>query len=237
MKALVLDDDQVELLIEEVERRPILYDKHIKGYSDNAIKKKEWDEICVALLGDETWASMDTDEKKEAGYHIRKRWLNLRNCFARELRQQRLDTPKTKGKKRRKYCYFDQLMFLMPSIELRETAGSGNENSDDNLEPEYIDTSSPPHNHNIEPTCSDIQMGDPSLNLTSRRTDCDEDKLFVMSLVPQLRRLTDYEKLDMKVKILNLFKSKYRTPFTSDYNGTIKHDIKARSYTEETDED
>lgn len=45
-----------------------------------------------------------------------------------------------------------------------------------------------------------------------KTTDCDEDRDFAMSLVPMLRRLGEYDKLDVKLQILTLFKSKCSPP-------------------------
>lgn len=51
------------------------------------------------------------------GREIQKRWQNLRTCFKRELRLQQKEIPGERTKKRRKYIYFDMLMFLLPTVE------------------------------------------------------------------------------------------------------------------------
>jgi len=41
--------ENVEKLILEVERRPPLYKKHSKEYSDKHLKDKLWSEVCEAV--------------------------------------------------------------------------------------------------------------------------------------------------------------------------------------------
>lgn len=67
------------------------------------------------------------------GKDTQKRWLNLRNCFARELRLQRDTNSGQSYKKRRIYVdiHFERLMFLLPTIDLRETISNLSDSSDD----------------------------------------------------------------------------------------------------------
>jgi hypothetical protein len=55
------------------------------------------------------------------GKEIQARWRNLRTCFKRELDAQKNVTSGKGSKKRRKYMYFDQMLFLLPHLEDRET--------------------------------------------------------------------------------------------------------------------
>lgn len=54
-----------------------------------------------------------------------------------------------------------------------------------------------------------------------KNTDCDEDRDFAMSLVPMLRRLGEYDKLDVKLQILTLFKSKCTPPSVRNANDMV----------------
>jgi len=57
---------------------------------------------------------------------VQKKWNSLRNCFARELRLQKETKSGQGAKKRRKYIYFEKLLFLLPSVENREHRGNLN---------------------------------------------------------------------------------------------------------------
>ena len=56
------------------------------------------------------------------GREIQQRWTNLRNCFLRELREQKKDAfIGPAASKRRKYLYYEQMLFLLPTLQDRET--------------------------------------------------------------------------------------------------------------------
>jgi hypothetical protein len=54
-------DQSTEKLIEAVEKRPALYLKSVKDYSDTNHKKKLWVEVCTALI--ENWNGLSPEEK------------------------------------------------------------------------------------------------------------------------------------------------------------------------------
>ncbi|XP_047518995.1 uncharacterized protein LOC125058900 [Pieris napi] len=114
------EDIDNDLLIEEVEKRALIYDKKLKEYSDSNLKIKAWDEISRIIFST-VWGTLSSQEKTEAGKLVQKRWKNLRACFSRELREQKSGQAATK---RRKYKHFDQLLFLIPSMDTRETSGN-----------------------------------------------------------------------------------------------------------------
>jgi hypothetical protein len=57
---------------------------------------------------------------------VKKKWHSLWNCSARELRLQKGMKSGQGTKKRRKYIYFEKLLFLLPSVENREHRGNLN---------------------------------------------------------------------------------------------------------------
>ncbi|KAJ8935144.1 hypothetical protein NQ314_012962 [Rhamnusium bicolor] len=54
-------NDSVETLIEEIEKRPALYLKSLKEYSDVNLKKKLWEEVCVVVVSH--WNELGPEEK------------------------------------------------------------------------------------------------------------------------------------------------------------------------------
>jgi hypothetical protein len=61
-------DHSTDKLIEEVEKRPALYLKSTKEYSDTKHKKKLWEEVCTALI--ENWNDLAPEEKKTEGNYL-----------------------------------------------------------------------------------------------------------------------------------------------------------------------
>ena len=71
-----------------------------------------------------------------AGKEIQQRWRNLRTCFRRELNKQKQGKSGQAATKRRRYVYFEDLLFLLPTMEDRETVSESTppqaENDTDN---------------------------------------------------------------------------------------------------------
>lgn len=134
-------------------------------------------------------------------HEIRKKWSNLRTCFRRELNAQEYTKSGQAGTKRRKYIYFEQLLFLLPCVENhhKESNVSTADDEDDD------ETSAPRRKKACKPkqTSSDI---DETLLVKTLDVTRDEDTYFALSLVPSLRDLSPEEKLDAKINILNVFK-------------------------------
>jgi len=58
------------------------------------------------------------------GNEIQRKWRNIRDNFRKELQLQKKGTSGQGARKRRKYIYFDRLLFLLPILQERETSGN-----------------------------------------------------------------------------------------------------------------
>ena len=58
------------------------------------------------------------------GNEIQRKWRNIRDNFRKELQLQKMVTSGQGARKRRKYIYFDQLLFLLPIMKQRDTSGN-----------------------------------------------------------------------------------------------------------------
>ena len=63
--SVMLSDEKVEELIDEVERRPPLYKKSLKEYSDVNLKKKLWEEVCASIINN--WSELTIQERMTTG--------------------------------------------------------------------------------------------------------------------------------------------------------------------------
>jgi len=68
------EDIDSELLINEVEKRPALFNKNLKDYSDANLKSKLWKEVCLNVLCT-TWGQLNAEQKKTSRFVL----LNLVN--------------------------------------------------------------------------------------------------------------------------------------------------------------
>lgn len=63
----LLIETYVENLIQEIEKRPALYKKNLKEYSDVNKKKKLWEEVCEAVVPN--WNELSAEDKTKQGKH------------------------------------------------------------------------------------------------------------------------------------------------------------------------
>lgn len=149
---------------------------------------------------------------------VQRRWKNLRTCFARELREQKLVKSGQPASKRRKYKFYDQLLFLIPTVQVRETSGNAELNvSDEELE-ETENLQSPPVIPSTHTTSNSmlnkkmsyeerlIHILEEKKNETAPRVD-DSDTNFALSLVPMLKAIPTHQKIDAQIQILQLLKN------------------------------
>ncbi|KAG8298860.1 hypothetical protein J6590_007458 [Homalodisca vitripennis] len=81
------DPFDTERFIDEIEKRRALWDLESPDYKNRVLKRSaEWEEVVDIFSKTES----TVEEKKQLGIVLQKRWKNLRDSFARELRKKRL---------------------------------------------------------------------------------------------------------------------------------------------------
>ncbi|XP_047518993.1 uncharacterized protein LOC125058899 [Pieris napi] len=225
------EDIDNDLLIEEVEKRSLIYDKKLKEYSDSNLKIKAWDEISRIIFST-VWGTLSSQEKTEAGEYLfifsilQKRWKNLRACFSRELREQKCTKSGQAATKRRKYKHFDQLLFLIPSMDTRETSGNADsveeiacEEDSQDASVEVLQREEYSRKKNKNKICYEERLLEILNNkrvddnrfietMRNNKSDCNDDdkeKHFALSWVPLLKAVPEEKKLDVQIKILQIF--------------------------------
>ncbi|KAK9745360.1 BESS motif [Popillia japonica] len=212
-----------ERLIVEVEKRPGLYNKKFPEYSDKNIKEKLWKDVCEVIIPN--WSQFEGQQKVQEGKDIQNKWKNLRDSFRKELNLQKQTKSGDPNKKRRKYLCFEQMLFLIPVLQDRETTSnySGLKESTEN-------ESSPGEEHVQADIEKQSNNADTSLQTTtkvmSRREkkrkaptyeesllqilrettneEIDEDKTFLLSLLPSFKKLSPQQKLRTKMESLEV---------------------------------
>nr|CAI5844907.1 unnamed protein product [Callosobruchus analis] len=59
----MMDDEQIEKLIDAIQKRPALYNKNLSDYRNAHIKKNLWEQICLEVIPD--WSELEAKEKPE----------------------------------------------------------------------------------------------------------------------------------------------------------------------------
>ena len=173
------------------------------------------------------------DEKKPqilifiSGKDVHQKWKNLRTCFRRELNFQMLGKSVHAGKKRSKYVYFDELLFLLPNAQDKDTptrckyytlqTSSLEEKRNEGVTVMDIpEQTKPPA---VTPSCSrpkkraSCSYGESPLNISQNKNgslEFDDDKSFLMSLLPSFKSLKADQKMDLRIEMMQLVRNFHR---------------------------
>ena len=135
---------------------------------------------------------------------------NLRTCFKRELDSQKNATSGESSRKRRKYLYFDQLLFLLPNTEDRETQSNLN-TLNDKQESNNSQEEEKERPRNIrKKKRTEVSYEESLLQILRQEkmddTDVDEDKCFLLSLLPSFKQFNDERKFLARMEILKIIR-------------------------------
>lgn len=159
-----------------------------------------------------------------------KKWRNLRDTFKRQIETEK-KIREGQDIKKKTYVFFKHMLYLLPHMST-----SGDAASDPAVEPkldEYFKRSTKRSSSNKQQDRKvkrekrlEKHMPINSViipEMPSRSADIedliDEDKHFLMSLVPSFKRMSDDEKLEAKVKILKVIKGIRRNKSNADSLG------------------
>jgi len=149
---------------------------------------------------------------------MQRKWRNIRDNFRKELQlQKEVTSGQGAARKRRKYISFDQLLFLLPIMQQRHIPGkitpppSANESEPQDMTGNEIGECSHAKNATYyrQQKKRSKTTYEKSLLETIKeksRDDIDEDKYFLMSLVPSFKKLNDEQKFVAKVEFLNVMR-------------------------------
>ncbi|XP_022837592.1 uncharacterized protein LOC111364786 [Spodoptera litura] len=204
-----------DLLIQTIKERPCLYARDSSKYSDANYKNIMWENVASILFSD-VWEKCNDNEKAEKVELVQRRWRNLRACFRRELTRQ--SDPKWVygvSYKRRKYIYYNDLLFLRSEVDISDDDTSQDidlpvKTDDDNTKVK-VDTNIEeipiaeirpvPKPNKIEK----VEALTPEPIEISTKHEPDSTN-FALSLVPMLDMLPVYKRIDAQISILSIIK-------------------------------
>ncbi|CAK1587282.1 unnamed protein product [Parnassius mnemosyne] len=226
----------VKKLIKSIKKRPALYDKNDNMYyGHRGFKDKLWREVGEEVHAN--WGEWKPYEQNEYVRELQKRWKSLRTCFTRELcfqKQEKLEKVKQDPdglpmRKRKKYEYFDMMSFLInPDAEVES---DDNDSSDplegDHKNVEIVYSFSDTSKTRDSKETNIVENNEPSnlqrsyvyeRNETAeesilhilrdmKKHESDEDRQFMLSLVPCFKKLSDEQKFEAKIEMLKVLKN------------------------------
>ncbi|XP_041982737.1 uncharacterized protein LOC121735848 [Aricia agestis] len=191
-KQKILEDLHPLAIIREVEKWPVLYRGDSRDRGNKPYKSKVWKKVAEKLFED--WNTLSDKEKENKVKGVKRRWRNLRVAFKRQVELNKkvktgLETSKSQ------YIFFKDMEFLL------RTDGEKNLKSS---------SEGPSVKREIEvPVIDDVAQ-------SSCAHDLDEDRHFVLSLIPTLKKLSDEDKLTTKMEILKVLRKASQKSSSSD---------------------
>lgn len=146
------------------------------------------------------------------GKSLQKKWKNIRDSFLRELRRVKGAKSGAAAKRKSPYVYFQHLMFLKDTVEPNTT--ESNINDAENIvppTPESVSQGQPrskkkKEDNNFEKEDLVLVLKE-SINSRSQRESAledDDDRLFMLSLVKDFKKIPESAKLKTKMEMINL---------------------------------
>ncbi|KAG8240624.1 hypothetical protein J6590_105149 [Homalodisca vitripennis] len=205
-----------ELFIDEVEKRRAIWDFESEDYKNRVLKRSAWVELVDLFFEKDA----TVEQKKIYGASLRKRWKNLRDSFARELRKKKTTKSGSAAVKSTPYIYFQRLMFLENTMRNKETQSSIEEDETTVLQDvdersDNEDLTMPqrplssgikrPKMNPVDKHFSDILTKSISLRESQTLPESDdEDKLFCLSLYKELKRVPRHVRIRTKIQLLEV---------------------------------
>ncbi|XP_075720762.1 uncharacterized protein LOC142761482 [Rhinoderma darwinii] len=106
-------------LIRLVQERPEVWNTHAESYHDRTLKEAAWEQIAEALFEQE-WADSRTRDRLQIVDDVKRRWRSSRDQFRREHGSGARSGDG--GPQKRRYMYYDQLLFLREIMDMRPTS-------------------------------------------------------------------------------------------------------------------
>ncbi|XP_030757083.1 uncharacterized protein LOC115882954 [Sitophilus oryzae] len=204
-----------EKVIAEIRKRPVLYDSNMIHYCNRSLRKELWAEVCQEVVED--WDKLSKSAKRSKMEGVQQKWKNLKDSYRREIKKQKLSK---EGiiKKKRKYLYSDQLNFMLPFINNKTVSqtpsddGKTEDTEEHKIELTEHSVGASNEEYNVSGTefnnYVDVKEENnfddvmPQVFIDQGADDIDEDKFFLLSLLPSFRKLTPQQKMQIKMEFL-----------------------------------
>ncbi|KAF5277318.1 hypothetical protein FQR65_LT16008 [Abscondita terminalis] len=219
-----------EKFIVHVQARECLWKISCAEYNNRDKKIKCWQEVCAEMF--EEWETLDAATKRDKGIDLQKKWKNLKDRFMKDVRAEKEVRSGNAASKKKKYVYSEIMQFLMPQMERRryhhsqiktESNVQGNEadadavvvgsDNDDVHEEDNNDVQTPTtvsnHQRKVPKSTQKQTFENKLLQILENREtqqEDDEDLAFFKSILPSVKKLTDIQKTEFRLDVLNSLK-------------------------------
>lgn len=144
---------------------------------------------------------------------MQKKWKNLRDAYVKELKKKNLKSGS--GASTSSYGYFQRLGFLKQVVQKKVTDNSLDlVDTSENIDSNNVKSSSIEHlprkKYKLNPADEHFanilerSIDARNKNVTEKKEDDDEDKLFCLSLVKEIKKVSENRRLKLKIEMYNL---------------------------------
>ncbi|XP_055641473.1 uncharacterized protein LOC129778538 isoform X2 [Toxorhynchites rutilus septentrionalis] len=219
-------------LIREVEKRPALWAMKSTDYSTRIHRRRCWEEISIILGGEK----MTATERFRLEIILQKKWKNIRDSFIKYLQGNKRKS-ESGGSLSKTYMYSQYLQFLRDPVDPRETNNMQQESRETNnmrqgprgeqSDSEHTSTSSdstPPQRalsrtDRIRLNSVEERIIQTLNRLEQKNTaENDENRLFVLSLVPTMSSLPRTLNLNCRIEIMQIINKYEQLAVAQDNN-------------------
>lgn len=218
-------------LILEVKKRPCLWETTHKYYTDKVVKMRAWEDIARTFFED--WDEIPPSDQQQAVEEVQRKWKSIRDYYTREKRREAEGLCSIPSNRLKRNPYFELMTFFQPSRrstkslinfkpdtseeyvteELSEDFAEGFSNqSQEATQLQGYSLQEVPtkrHRGNEYQQTTDVVEAyyqDPT-------AEVDANKSFLLSLVPEMQRMTERQNFEFRMAIMNaLNKIVYQIP-------------------------
>ncbi|KAF5273354.1 hypothetical protein FQR65_LT17172 [Abscondita terminalis] len=228
-----MDRFDTELFIDEVERRPAIWDIECDDYSNKIIKNRAWQEL-VEIFGN----CEDTVEKKNIFKYttLKKMEKHTRLPQYRKYKKEKRTPSGSGARKGARYMYFSRLSFLQNSVSNKDTTTNIEEqNERHSEETSQLNPNATEATEIRPPKRKKSQVPEEKMavliekSIESRKnfqnelqensiTKQDDDKLFCLSLYKELKKVPENRRLATKIELLQVIQKGQSLPPPVRYN-------------------
>ncbi|CAK1589984.1 unnamed protein product [Parnassius mnemosyne] len=203
-------DFDTEKFINEVRKRPPIWNTKCSQYSDKKLKQTAWEELANVY-----GAELQIKEKKQLVLNLQKKWRNIRDCFVKAHKAKQTKSGSA-AKKKIPYIFYDKLLFLKDTISFKTTISNVTVVKEDVIEAAENDDTIPSNTSSCTPKrrkknknnnrVNKELIGVLNRNLERKNFEDDEDRLFFLSLVKEFKKIPDHMRIQTKLEILRVIK-------------------------------
>ncbi|CAI6355336.1 unnamed protein product [Macrosiphum euphorbiae] len=214
----------VECLIMEIEKHECIWKTTCKRFLERDTKRKSWIDIAMNMF--ENWETFSIKEQEDKIEELKKKWKNIRDNYTRDVNDsRRIVSGSEAPKKNRTYAYANVLSFLRPIVKKRKTTGNINHTMDNALDvssnDNEVDVEGNSSSLETPLECSVTKtklsssskkkaqttsfqdalldaITNPSLFFQTPPEVDDPDKAFLLSFLPDIKKLNDEQKMELK---------------------------------------